>query len=124
MTREASINYLITNGYFSIEELGTYAIEFYIKDLVENDCEIFDIDRHVHLSTLFNYDIGFKNAMLIDGWLWGSIKEDKNYREIDTLDINYNDKDLIMLAVIELKLNLSFDEWRQTDFDYYTCKFD
>lgn len=68
MTREKAINILISNHYFDITEIGTSAIEFYIKDMVETDWDsISDIDRHVHLNTLFGYNIGFRNAMLIDG---------------------------------------------------------
>ena len=125
MTREKAIDILISNHYFDITEIGTSAIEFYIKDMVETDWDsISDIDRHVHLNTLFGYNIGFKNAMLIDGWLWGSVNEKGNYRDIDTLDISYKDKELIQLAVIELGLTLSFDNWKETDFYYYSFNFD
>ena len=126
-TREQAIELLADHyGYFSSDEIGTPAMEFWIKDLMkmEINCECMaDIDRHAWLNTLFGYDIGFDNAMKIDNWLWGSKDKNGEYRDIETLDIGYKDKPLIQLCATELGLDLSFDKWATEEPDVYRYEF-
>lgn len=127
MTREQAIDTLVDFcGYFDRDEIGTPAMEFWIKDIMEMEVgsECFaDIDRHAWLNTLFGYDIGFKNAMLIDNWLWGSEVGLGKYRDIETLDLTIYDKPLIQQCVKELDLDLSFDKWATKEPDVYRYEF-
>ncbi len=114
---------LVYNGIFDYGDIGTPAMEFYIRDIMESgdDC-IWDIDRHAYLNTLFGYEIGRRAAMLIDHWLWCSKDEDGEVRDIETLELTYRDKDLIQRCVEEQGLGLSFEKWRTTDvmvYEYY-----
>ena len=61
LTREQAIDTLIGNDYFNESSIGTRAMEFFIKNLMENTDNLFDIERYARLNTLFGYDIGFEN---------------------------------------------------------------
>lgn len=127
MTREDAIDCLVDyTGYFNRDEIGTPAMEFWIKDMMEMEigCECFsDIDRHAWLNTLFGYDIGFDNAMKIEDWLWGGEIRPKQYRNMEALDMTINDKPLIQQCVKELNLNLSFNKWATKEPDVYRYDF-
>ena len=128
MTREQAIDCLVDFcGYFNRDEIGTPAMEFWIKDLMETDagCECYsDIDRHAWLNTLFGYDISYYNAMLIDHWLWSSEIEPGVYRDMETLDMGVKDKPILEQCVKELGLNLTFDKWATEEPDVYRYEFD
>ncbi len=118
--RNNAMTYLIENELFDAEDIGTPAMEFYIKALVEGTDCITDVDRYVHLNTLFGYDIGFNNAMKIDNYLWSaSWLLDKYGCGVETLELNYTDKELIKNVCEELDLNLSFDKWRTEKIKYH-----
>ena len=120
MTREQAIEYLVFESIFSYEDIGTESMEFYIKTLTETHIDNpWDVDRYAHLNTLFGYDIGADNAMAINGWLWSGEISPGEYRDLETLDISYKDKELIQECSEELGLGLSFDKWRTKDFDVY-----
>lgn len=120
MTREQAIEYLVFESIFSYEDIGTDPMEFYIETLVNTPIDnAWDVDRYAHLNTLFGYDIGYKAAMEINAWLYGSEISPGEYRDIETFDITYKDKELIQECVKELNLDLSFDKWRTEDFDVY-----
>lgn len=120
MTREQAIEYLVFESIFSYEDIGTDPMEFYIETLVNTSIDnAWDVDRYAHLNTLFGYDIGHEAAMEINAWLYGSKITPGKYRDIETFDITYKDKELIQECVKELNLNLSFDKWRTEDFDVY-----
>lgn len=128
ITREQAIETLVDFcGYFKRDKIGTPAMEFWIKDIMEKEigCECFsaDIDRHAWLNTLFGYDIGFENAMKIEDWLWGGEIRPKHYRNVEALDITINDKPLIQQCVKELGLDLSFDKWATKEPDVYRYEF-
>lgn len=118
LTREQAIDTLVCNDIFYDSDVGTPAMEFYIKNLMENTDSIFDIDCYAHLNTLFGYDIGFNNAMRIDCWLYNPDINETDL-ELCTLEITYKDKELIERCCTQCGLNLSFDKWRTTDFDVY-----
>lgn len=126
-TREQAIELLVDRyGYFSRDENGTPAMEFWIKDLMRMDigCECMtDIDRHAWLNTLFGHNIGFDNAMEIENWLWGGEIRPNHYRNMEALDITINDKPLIQQCVKELGLDLSFDKWATKEPDVYRYEF-
>lgn len=118
--RNNAITYLIENELFNAEDIGTPAMEFYIKTLVEGTDCITDVDRYAHLNTLFGYDIGFNNAMKIDNYLWStSWLLDKYGCGIEILELNYTDKELIKGVCKELGLNLSFDKWKTEKIKYH-----
>lgn len=114
ISREQAIFTLIYKDIFDESDIGTIAMEFYIRNLTENTNNIYDIDRYAHLNTLFGYDIGFHNAMEIDYWLW-----DRDPFGLDVLDLSYKDKLLVRKAVEEKHLDVYFDKWRTEDFDVY-----
>ena len=53
MTREQAIDTLVCNDIFYESDIGTPAMEFYIKDLMESTDSVYDVDCHAHLNTLF-----------------------------------------------------------------------
>lgn len=122
ITREQAIITLVDNNIFYESDIGTIAMEFYIRNLTENTNNIYDIDRYAHLNTLFGYDIGFHNAMEIDYWLWdtdiNTIADEYPFG-LDALDLTYKDKRLAQKAVKERHLDVYFDKWRTEDFDVY-----
>lgn len=122
MERFKAIRYLVDNGIFCLNEVGTPAMEFYINDFMESTDSIYDIDCHAHLNTLFGYDIGFNNAMRIDSWLYNPDLNEMDM-ELCTLEITYKDKELIEKCCTQCGLGLSFDKWRTKDFEYYTYEF-
>lgn len=120
--RNNAIIYLIENNLFLESEIKTPAMKFYIKTLTEGTDCLTDIDRYAHLNMLFGYDIGFKNAMKIDNWLWDTNINDIKDRYpmgYETLELNYKDKKLVQHCVEKLGLDLSFDKWRTEDFKCY-----
>ena len=128
MTREQAIDILVEFcGYFDRDEIGTPAMEFWIKDITRMGigCECYaDVDRHAWLNTLFGYDIGFDNAMEIENWLWGGEIRPGQYRNMEALDLTHNDKTIVEQCVKELGLNLSFDKWATKEPDVYRYEFD
>lgn len=119
-SRNNVINYLIENNLFFESEVETPAMEFYIKALIEGTDCLTDIDRYAHLNTLFGYDIGFKNAMKIDNYLWGNSEILVKYPlGFETLELTYTDKKLVQHCTEKLNLDLSFDKWRTEDFKCY-----
>lgn len=122
LTREQAIDTLVCNDIFYDLDVGTPAMEFYISNLMENTDCIYDIDRYAHLNTLFGYDIGFRNAMEIDYWLWNTdinTIADEYPLGLDTCELTYKDKELAQKAVKGRHLDVSFDKWRATDFEVY-----
>ena len=118
--RSNAITYLIENELFDAKDIGTPAMEFYIKVLVEGTDCITDVDRYAHLNTLFGYDIGFNNAMKIDNYLWSTPWLLNKYGcGVETLELYYTDKELIQNVCKEIGLNLSFDKWRTKEIEYY-----
>lgn len=117
-SREQAINYLLKMNTFDSMDIGTPAMEFYIKGLVENTDSIFDIDRHAHLNTLFGYDIGFNAAMQITRWLYDP-DLNKEDIEFDTMELNIEDRGIMEKCNKETNLGLSFDKWRMEDFECY-----
>jgi hypothetical protein len=123
MTREKAIEKLVKSGIFTEEACNTSeAGKFYVKYLMDN-LDICDIDRYAWLNTLFQYDIGAKNAMEIDSWLWGSETVLKDYPlGFDTLELTWNDeegKELLKKCNSELNLNLDFSNWVTYEPEYY-----
>lgn len=122
LTREQAIITLVDNDIFYESDINTSAMKFYIKNLMENTDNIYDIDRYAHLNTLFGYDIGFRNAMEIDYWLWNTdinTIADEYPLGLDTCELTYKDKELVQKAVEGRRLDVSFDKWRTTDFNVY-----
>ena len=121
ITREQAIITLVDNDFFFDSDVGTPAMEFYIKNLMENTDNIYDIDRYAHLNTLFGYDIGFTTAMEIGNWLWASDEKERHHECFDILDLTYHleTKELLKECNEELNLGLSFDKWRTEDFKVY-----
>ena len=112
MTREQAIIYLVDNGIFTEKECEEEDCgKFYVNGLMDGN-EIFDIDRHAWLNTLFQYDIGFERAMQIDSWLGESETVLKEYpRGYEISELKRNDKELLKKCNEELKLNLDFSNW-------------
>jgi len=110
MTREQAIDTLIGNDYFNESQIGTRAMEFFIKNLMENTDSLFDIERYARLNTLFGYDIGFENAI-----------NEANI-ELDVFEISYKHKTLLMKCDSQCGLGLSFDKWKTKHiycYEYY-----
>ncbi len=121
MTREQAIDTLIGNDFFNESQIGTRAMEFFIKNLMENTDNLFDIERYARLNTLFGYDIGFENAMRISTWLWCSEINEANI-ELDVFEISYKHKTLLMKCDSQCGLGLSFDKWKTKHiycYEYY-----
>lgn len=123
MNRKEAINFLVRNKFFFESDIGTEPMEFYIKNLIKNTDNIYDIDRYAHLNTLFGYDIGFTTAMEIENWLWVWTPDEKEKHPecLDIFNLTYHleSKELLKECSKELKLDLSFDKWRTEDFNCY-----
>lgn len=121
MTRDEAINYLVENEFLFESDIGTEPMEFYIKNLIKNTDNIYDIDRYAHLNTLFGYDIGFTTAMEIENWLWEPDEKERHPECFDVFDLTYlsETKELLKECNEELNLDLSFDKWRTKDFCCY-----
>lgn len=117
ITREQAIDEAVCLISFREEEAGTPAFEFYVRNLQENTDCVYDIDRYAHLNTLFGYDIGWEAAMEIDYWMWSP--EINGIGEIETGELSYKDKEVLMKANEVLNLKLSFDKFRTNDFECY-----
>ena len=118
MDRENSINYLVKNRVFSMDDVGSPEMEFYIRGMKQAaDYRIVDVDRWAHLNTLFGYELDFTDAMEIDNWLWD--RDMNDIGEFETLHLTYMDKELLEKAGKALGLELDFSKFRTTDFKVY-----
>lgn len=118
MRRDQAILYLLKNNIFNVVDEGSPAMEFYIRDMVDHNASILDIDCHAHLNTLFGYDIGFTKAMAVTNWLWDPEKNGTG-SGIDVMDITHDRKDILMQCNEESGLGLSFGDWKETPMDGY-----
>ena len=121
LTRQEAIDVLLTNDIFYEETINNHekASEFYIKHLMEG-WSICDIDRMAHLNTLFGYDIGVDNWSKFDSELWSNEKYwDKYGCGVEIMELGYTDKEFLQKVCKELNLDLSFDKWKNEDFEYY-----
>lgn len=72
-----------------------------------------DADRYAILNTLLNYDIGMENAMKIDAWMY------EHDEEIYELNNSEKSKQLVMLAVEDLGLDIDFSGWIKENYTEY-----
>ena len=96
-------------------ECGDYPDELYAfyYRCMNAGMDVADADRYAILNTLLNYDIGMENAKAIDGWMY------EHDEEIYELSNNQKSKQLVMLAVEELKLDINFDGWIKENYIEY-----
>ena len=106
--REEVIRYLDCDN-------GDYPDEFYAfyYRCALADMDFADADRYAILNTLLNYDIGMENARAIDGWMY------EHNEEIYELNTDEHSKELVMLAVAELGLDIDFSGWIAEDYTQY-----
>ena len=111
ITNEIKIDVL---NYLECED-GDYSDELYAfyYRCMKADMDMADADRYAILNTLLNYDIGMENAKAIDGWMY------EHDEEIYELNSNQKSKQLVMLAVNELGLDISFNKWIKEDYTEY-----
>ena len=101
-------------GYLECE-YGDYPDELYAfyYRCMNAGMDMADADRYAILNTLLDYDIGMDNARAIDGWMY------EHDEEIYELNNSEESKQLVMLAVEELGLNIDFSGWIKEDYTEY-----
>lgn len=114
--RREVINYLDIDIYNN-DEYNEYPDDFYsfYYRCMKADMHMADADRYAILNTIFNYDIGMKNAMAIDTWMYENDEGDI----YDIMATNEEDKLMLKKAVMELGLNLDFSRWIKEDYTAY-----
>lgn len=102
-------------NYLESEEFTDFPDELYsfYYRCMKADMSIGDADRYAILNTLLNYDIGMENARAIDCWMY------ERDEEIYELNNSENSKQLVMLAVEDLGLNIDFSGWIKEDYTHY-----
>ena len=121
LTREEAIDILLDNDIFDEKIINNHekASEFYIKHLMEG-WNICDIDRMVHLDTLFGYDIGVDNWSKFDSELWSNKKYWDDYGcGVEIMELTYKDKPFLEKVAHDISVDVNFDKWRTEGFIWY-----
>lgn len=113
--RREVINYLDID-IWNDDEYNEYPDDFYsfYYRCMKADIHYADADRYAILNTLFNYDIGMDNARAIDEWMY---HHDEEIYELNAT--SKEDKSKVVLADMELGLNLDFSGWIKEDYTAY-----
>lgn len=99
---------------FYLNEAPDDLFVFY-HNCMENNIDVCDADRYANLNTVLGYDVGLKNFLKIDGYLWC----EKDY-DLMELFGNEDGKEVIEEAVKVLNLDIDFSKWNDGEIKEYT----
>lgn len=101
------------HGLLFDEDMDEGCINFYYREMVENDQDLIDADDYAMLNSILRYDIGRETARELSRELWE--------QDVDTmeLDSDLKSKILIQKAAERCGIKLDWSKWIRGALDAF-----